>query len=204
MEFNTLVKENIVNKTREALRAKGYTTIIVKTGTDALTQIQKMIPNGASVMNGASVTLEQIGYVDYLATTHHTWKDVRSQIRTELDPQKRVLLRRQAALSDYYLGSVAALTQAGEFIVASNTGSQLPLIVYTAPNLIFVVSTKKIVPTMDVAMKRLDYVVPLEDADMRKHYGEGTSLNKIVIFRGENKSVGRKIHFIFVKENLGF
>jgi hypothetical protein len=126
-------------------------------------------------------------------------------IVAEKDPAKQAVLRKQAVTSDYYLGSVHALVQNGEFIIASNTGSQLPHIVFTSPNLIFVVSTKKIVPTFAEAMKRLEqYVVPLEDQNMRQKYGVGTSLNKIVIFKNENPMMGRKIHMILVQEDLGF
>ena len=107
--------------------------------------------------------------------------------------------------SEYYLGSVHALTETGEFIVASNTGSQLSHIVYTSPNLIFVVSTKKIVPTLPLAMNRLmDHVIPLEDAQMKRKYGVGTAPNKILTFTGENPMMKRKIRMILVNEDLGF
>ena len=97
------------------------------------------------------------------------------------------------------------MTEIGEFIIASNTGSQLPHIVFTSPNLIFVVSTKKIVPTFSEAIKRLeDYVVPLEDKHMMEKYGVGTTANKIVVFKGENPKLGRKVRMILVEENLGF
>jgi len=56
---------------------------------------------------------------------------------------------------------VHALTEEGEFIVALNTGSQLPHIVFSSLNLILVVGTQKLVPDMENAMKRLEnYVVP--------------------------------------------
>ena len=89
--------------------------------------------------------------------------------------------------------------------IASNTGSQLPHIVFTSPNLIFVVSTKKIVPTLADAMNRLmEYVVPLEDKHMKEKYGVGTTPNKIVTFNGENPMLGRKVRMILVDEDLGF
>lgn len=194
-----------LDKTIKALKAKGYEVIHFKTGAEALEKIKQIIPEGKSVMNGSSVTLEQIGYFDYLASGKHKWKDLKAEITAENDKEKRVQKRREAVLSDYYLGSVHALVETGEFIVASNTASQLPLVIYTSPNPIFVVSTKKIVPTLDAGMKRLiEHVYPLEDKQSKEKYGVGTNLNKIVIFKGEVASNGRNIRFILVDEDLGF
>ena len=156
-------------------------------------------------MNGASVTLDQIGFVDYLKGEEHSWNNLHKAIVEEKDPAKQMLLRKQALSSDYYLGSVHALAETGEFVIASNSGSQLPHIVFSSPNLIFVVSTKKIVPTLPDAMKRLlEHVVPLEDARLRKQYGVGTAVNKIVTFENENPMMGRKVRMILVNEDLGF
>jgi hypothetical protein len=205
MNYAKLADKGVLDKTVAALGAKNIETFVVKTGAEALDKIKTLIPPGASVMNGASVTLEQIGFIDYLKTGSHGWNNLHAFILAETDPAKQAMLRKQSVLSDYYLGSVHALTQTGEFIVASNTGSQLPHIVFTSPNLIFVVSTKKIVPDLAEGMKRLEnYVVPLEDKHMQEKFGIHTSLNKIVIFKNENPRLGRKVFMILVEEELGF
>ena len=205
MDYNTLASKGAISKTVTALNANGVGAFVVETGAEALEKIQELIPKGASVMNGASRTLEQIGFIEYLKSGQHGWNNLHEAILAEKDPVKQALLRKQAVLSDYYLGSVHALAETGEFIIASNSGSQLPHIVFTSPNLIFVVSTKKIVPTLLDAMKRLlEYVVPLEDEHMRQKYGVGTTPNKIVTFNGENPRMGRKVKMILVNEDLGF
>lgn len=205
MNYNTLATKEIVNKTVEALQSKHIETIVVKNRIDALDTVKKLIPRGVSVMNGSSVTLEQIGFIEYLKSGTHGWNNMHATILAEKDPAKQAAIRKQAVLSDYYLGSVHALTQSGEFIIASNSGSQLPHIVFTSSNLILVVSTKKIVPTLTDAMKRLEeYVVPLEDKHMMEKFGVGTSLNKIVIFKNENPKLGRNVRMILVEENVGF
>jgi L-lactate utilization protein LutB len=205
MNYNTLAGKKSVTKTVKALEKKGYQVYLVKSKNDAYTSIKKLIPPKASVMNGSSVTLEQIGYIDYLASEKHNWVDLHAKIKAEPVKADRAKLRRESVLSDYYLGSVHALAETGEFVIASNTGSQLPHVVFTSPNLIFVVSTKKIVSNLEDALARVkDYVYPLEDKHMRSLYNQHTDLNKIVIFRGEAPMIGRKITFILVEENLGF
>jgi L-lactate utilization protein LutB len=205
MNYNTLATKEVLQKVTEALGARNVEALAVENGRDALEKIKELIPNKVSVMNGASVTLEQIGFVDYLKSEKHGWNNLHKAIIEEKNPAKQALLRKEAVLSDYYLGSVHALAETGEFIVASNTGSQLPHIVFTSPNLIFVVSTKKIVPTLSDAMNRLmNHVIPLEDKHMKEKYGVGTVSNKIVIFNGENPMMKRKVRIILVNEDLGF
>ena len=205
MKYNDLASKNSVGRTVKALKAKGYEVMIAKNGNAALEKIKEIVPDGTTVMNGSSVTLEQIGYVDYLASGKHHWIDLHAKIKAEPDKAKREKLRRESVLSDYYLGSIHALSETGEFVIASNTGSQLPHVVFTSPNLIFVVSTKKIVPSLEEGLKRVEkYVFPLENKHMQELYNQDTNLNKILIFRGEAAMIGRKISFILIGENLGF
>jgi len=205
MQYDKLAPDDVLQETIKALKKKNVILSVVKNKIEALEKIKEIIPEGASVMNGSSTTLAQIGFIDYLKSSSHGWDNLHEKILAEKDQKKQAKLRREALLSDYYLGSVAALTESGEFVVASNTGSQLPHIVYSSPNLIFVISTKKIVPNLVGAMARLeDYVIPLEDKRLRAQYGVGTAPNKILIFNGENPTGNRKINFILVKEDLGF
>lgn len=205
MEYNVLASQESIDKTVAALKTNGIEPIVVENGAQALEKIKELIPVGASVMNGSSKTLEQIGYVDYLKSGTHGWKNLHAAILAEQDPTKQAILRKQNTLSDFYLGSVHGLSETGEFVVGSNTGSQLPHIVFSSHNLIFVVSTAKIVPTLADAMNRLEqYVLPLEDARLKEKFGVGTMLSKIVIFKKENPRMGRKVRMILVKEVLGF
>jgi hypothetical protein len=203
--FNDLVSQESIDKTVVALNSHGIHTIIVENGREAHEKALELIPRGVSVMNGSSRTLEQIGFIEHLKSGDHGWDNYHETIITEKDPAKQAAFRKQALLADYYLGSVHAVTEEGEFIVASNSGSQLPHVAYSSSNLILVVGTQKIVSNLEEGMKRLtEYVVPLEEENMRQKYGVGTALNKILILKGENPRSGRTISMILVKEKLGF
>jgi len=205
MDYTTLASDEQIAKTVAALTEHGLTTTVVENGAAALAKIKEMIPAGASVMNGASRTLEQIGFVDFLKSGTHGWNNLHEAILAEKDPAKQAQLRKQAVLSDYYLGSVHALTETGEFVVASNSGSQLPHIIFTSRNVILVVSTQKIVPALKEAFDRLEkQVVPLEDQRMRERHGVGTAISKLLVFKRESKFGGRNVQMILVKEKLGF
>jgi L-lactate utilization protein LutC len=205
MQYDQLASNENIEKTIVELAKRNVEAIVVENKSSALEKIKELIPAGVSVMNGTSTTLMEIGFVDYLKAGNHGWNNLHEAILAEKDPAKQAQLRKGSALSDYYLGSVHALAETGEFVIASNTGSQLPHVVYTSPNLLLVVGAQKIVPTLSDALKRLEeYAVPLEDERSKKVYGVPTSLNKILIFKGESPMVGRKIRLIIVKEALGF
>lgn len=203
--FNTVATENSINTTVKNLATRNIEAVVVDTKNDALKMLKDLIPAGASVMNGSSTTLEEIGFIDLLKSGAHDWNNLHESIVKETDQSKQASSRQQAIHADYYLGSVHALVESGEFVVASNTGSQLPHIAYTSPNLIFIVGSQKIVPDLSKALERLEkYVVPLENERSLKAYGAPTNLNKLLIFKGENPYMGRKITLILVKEALGF
>ena len=205
MNYDTLASDESVAKTIAALKEKNIEAMVVRTKDEALEAAKALIPEGATVMNGASVTLEQIGFVEYLKAGKHGWNNLHDAIVKETDKAVQSQLRRQALLSEYYLGSVHALAETGQFIVASNTGSQLSHIVFSSKNLIFVVSTKKIVPGVTDMYERLEkHVIPLEEVHMQQKYGASTYPSKVVLVNRENPNMGRKVHMILVKEDLGF
>ena len=205
MNYETLANAEIIKKTVDALAARGIEGIVVSNRAEALEKIKSLIPKDASVMNGSSRTLEEIGFVEYLKSGTHGWKNLHEEILKEKDPAKQALLRKQAVLSDYYLGSIHAIAETGEFIIASNSSSQLPHIVFTSPNLIFVAGTQKIAPSFDEAMRRVrEYVLPLEDKRMKSAGMGGSAISKLVIFEREQPFMKRKVRLIFVNEKLGF
>ena len=104
---------------------------------------------------------------------------------------------------DYAAGSVHAVTENGQVLIASNTGSQLGPYASGAGNVIWVVGSQKLVRDLDEGLERIyEYCVPLEEEHMRQLYNTSTSVNKILIVNKEFRP-GR-ITMIIVKDNLGF
>ncbi len=203
--FNTLASQESIEKTVRELTANGFQAEVVENKTEALERIKALIPKGASIHNGGSTTLQEIGYIDYLKSDTHGWNNLHANILAEADPDKQGKLRRESAFSDYYLGSVHALSETGEMVIASNTGSQLPHLVFTSPNIILIVGTQKITPTLANAITRLEkYVIPLEDERAMNAYKSHTMNTKTLILHKENPMMGRDVKIILVKEQLGF
>jgi hypothetical protein len=107
------------------------------------------------------------------------------------------------ATPDYMLGSVQAVTEAGQMVVASASGSQMGPYSSGAANLILVVGSQKIVPDLDMALRRItEHVMPYEDARLREQIGVGTKLARILIME-RDYSPGRTT-VILVREPVGF
>lgn len=205
MSTSTSAVSNNVEVASGALKNNNFNSVFVDTKEEALQMIKDMIPAGASIMNGSSTTLHEIGYVEYVKSGEHQWKDLHAEILTEKDPKRQGDLRRQSVLSDYYLGSAHAVTETGQLVFASNSGSQLPHLAFTSKNIILVVSTNKIVPTLEDAFTRIqETIIPLEDERMKKAHGYGTSWTKTLVLNKENPALGRNVTIIFVNEKLGF
>lgn len=205
MNYEALPAADTVERTIAALSERGVEAIIVNDGAEALAKVKELIPPGASLNNGTSRTLEEIGYIDYLKEGSHGWNNLKEAIATETNPAKQTELRKHSVLSDYYVGSVHAISETGEMVVASASGSQLPHLVFTSQHLILVASTQKIMPTLDAALSRLkEYVFPLEDARMKSTGASGSVLAKILIMAHEPAFMGRTVKLILVNEKLGF
>lgn len=203
--YDLLASEEAIAKASAALAEHGFIPETVADGAAALARIKELIPAGASVQNGSSRTLEQIGYVELLKSGTHGWNNLHAAILAETDRAKQSELRKQAVLSDWYLGSAHGISETGEIVIASNSGSQLPHLAFTSPNLILVVSTKKIMPTLDGAIARLkEHVYPLEDRRMKETGAAGSYISKMLVLNREPSFMGRKFHVLFVKEALGF
>ncbi|NWG08763.1 MAG: lactate utilization protein [Nitrososphaerales archaeon] len=204
MGYDKLPPKEIVEKTMESIKRRGISVDFVNTKEDALKRLKELIPAGAEIMTGGSTTLEQIGFVDLLKSGKHSWKNLKDEILAEEDPAKREELRRKSMTAEYFIGSVHAVAETGEILVASFTGSQISAYVYSSKNVIWIVGTQKIVPTLEEGFKRVrNYSLSLEDKRMKRLGYGGSAIGKLLLFERET-SPDRKIDFIFVNEKLGF
>lgn len=202
--YERLASDETIKKTVASLKERNINAIVVATSAEALEKIKELIPARVGVMNGSSLTLNEIGFVDYLKEGNHKWENMHEDILKEKDPVKQTTLRKQSILAPYFLGSVHAITEGGQIIIASASGSQIPSYAFSSDNVIWVAGTQKIVPDFDGAMKRLnEYVIPLENKRMQGVGYPGTTLGRVLIFEREIMP-HRHITLILVKEKLGF
>ena len=195
--------EDAIEKTTQAVKNRGIEVIRVKDHKEALQKIKEILPKGAEVMTGGSTTLSEIGFTSLLKSGKHPYNNLKDKLLAEKDPQRQAELRGKSVTAEYFLGSVHAVSQNGEIVIASASGSQLPAYAFSSPNVIWIVGAQKITKNLDEAMQRVrEYVLPLEDARMKKEGYPGSTIGKLLIF--EREVMPRKITLILVKEKLGF
>jgi hypothetical protein len=171
----------------------------------ALKLLKKLIPKGASVMNGHSTTFNEIGLTEHLKTQTE-WDNLHGPILAEKDQGKAAELRSKANLADYWLSSVCAFSAEGDLVVADLTGTRVSGFL-TAKNVIVVVGAQKFTKDYNDAAKRTKkFCLPVESARVRVAYGvPASTINNYLAIRGLSPWGGAgRIHVIVIKEHLGF
>ena len=138
-------------------------------GASALAFLLSRIPAGATVMNGGSTTLEQIGFLDALKDGPYDW--LRPQVKAVSDPDERIRVRRRATIADYFVGGINAITEAGEIVNADGSGNRIAAYAFGAGRLLLVAGVNKIVPDIAAAFERLRNVAAVEEC---RHLGAST------------------------------
>ena len=112
-------------------------------------------------------------------------------------------MQKMGTTPDYMIGSVHAVTETGQIVIASKTGSQLAGYAAGAAHVIWVAGTQKIVPTVEIGLRRIEeYTLPLENSRALIAYGMKSSVSKLLIVIDE--AVHGRTTMILVKENLGY
>jgi len=204
MDWEKLANSESVKKTILSLKKRGISAEYFTTRNEVLNRIIEIIPPHKKVMIGGSVSLKEIGFIDFLINGKHKWNNLKDEIMLEKDPIKQVYLRRLSTTSDFFLGSVHAVAESGEIIVASETGSQIPSYAYSSANVILVVGTQKIVANLNEGLKRVrEYCLPSVNKKMKSLGMGGSIIGKILIIEQETiRKPG--LTLLFVNEKLGF
>jgi len=195
-----------IQKAMDAVEARGISVEFLENRNDALVRVLAIIHDGATLVTAASVTLGEIGFKAELESGRHPWRNLSAEIRGENDPGRRAVLRAQSAAADYAIGSVGAIAETGEIVIASGSGSQLSPYL-SSKNVIWVAGVQKIVPSLEDAVRRVrEYAAPKVEEYGRKTLGRdgAGTIGKLLIFENEAAYLHRNVHLILVNESLGF
>lgn len=203
MNFTKLATQEQMDKVIKALNENGIEVVIAENKNEAKEKVLNMIPEGSEVMDMTSISLLESGITHEIEKSGK-YISVKNKLHSLNRETHKKEMNELGATSDYTLGSVHAITECGEIVIASNTGSQIPAYAYGSPRVIWVVGTQKIVKDMNTAMQRVyEYVLPLESERAHKAYGvTGSNVSKILILNKE--IIPKRITLVLVKENIGF
>jgi len=201
-KWGELATDEQIERAAKALEASNIHTLIAASGAEARRLFFELIPEGAEVFLGASVTLEQLGIKDEIDKSGK-FDAVRPRLFAMNRETQGREIRKLGGAPDYAAGSVHAVTEDGHVLIASKTGSQLGPYAMGAGSVVWVVGAQKVVKDLAEGFRRIqEYAVPLEDAHMQQLYHTGTDLNKVLVINKEIRP--NRITLILVKEKLGF
>lgn len=200
--FAIPAEEDALQRAATALRGHGFTVEIVDTAAAAKEWVLAHLPTDGSIFTGASETVRLSGLGEEIDASGR-FQSIRAQL-TKLDPRTQSRDRiRLGATPDVYVGSAHAVTEEGEILVASASGSQLGPVSAGAARVFLLVGAQKVVADRATALRRLQYyALPLEDRRARAAYGFPSALAKTLLL-SRDLAAGR-LTVVLIRAAIGF
>ncbi|MDR0239028.1 MAG: lactate utilization protein [Deltaproteobacteria bacterium] len=142
-------------KAVEALEKNGFTAAYFPDRASAAAHLLSLVPDGASVGFGGSMTIQAMDIKPKLTQKGCTLLDHGIE---GLTPAERSALRRKQLTSDVFLCSSNALTMQGELVNVDGTGNRVAAMMFGPERVIVVAGTNKLVNTLDEAHARIKAV----------------------------------------------
>jgi hypothetical protein len=201
LEFERPADRARLDRAVRALVARGFRAQVADSAEHARQLVLDAIPAGAEVHTALSETMRELGISAEIDESGR-YQSIRVQLgKLDRATQGREM-RKLAAAPDYVVGSAHAITDAGELIIGSGSGSQLGAYAYAAGHVILVVGHQKLVRDIDEGLRRVrEYSLPREHARMQDLGRPGSLLAKTLIIHHEPAA---RISVILVAETLGF
>jgi hypothetical protein len=201
LEFERPADRARLERTAAALDARGFKAQVADGAEHARQLVLDAIPASAEVHIALSETMRELGITSEIDESGR-YDSVRTRLSAlDRETQGREM-RKLGAAPDYIVGSAHAVTDDGELVVGSGSGSQLGAYAYAGGNVILVIGHQKLVRDLGEGLRRLrEYSVPREFARMQAAGFPGTMLAKTLIIHREPSN---RITVILVPETLGF
>lgn len=212
--MNEIKKWSLQCKAKDAveiLNKRKFDAHYAETADDARKMVEELIPEGAEIAVGGSVTLQETGIMDLVRNPKYNFIDRFDNKSWEEELHKY----RLGFLSDVFITSSNAVTMEGQIVNIDCTGNRVGCIGFGPKKVIIVVGANKIVADAAEGIKRAKSIAPLNskrihhnnpcdnDCNCVDCTGTNRICNIVSIIDGCYKFPGR-ISVIVVAEELGF
>ena len=200
-QSNPATAESIA-RTIEALAARNVEAALVEDREAALAKLRELVPEGCEVFVSTSETLDTIGYTEYM-DGNDRYINLHDQMLTQPDAASQREFRRKTTIADYFVGSVQAIAETGEIVVASGSGSQIGAFAYGARRVIMVAGTQKICATLaDAEARTRGYTLERHDQWLEGRGSGPAPIGKYMVM--EHEPVAGRITMVLIPERLGW
>lgn len=191
-----------IQRTMEALAARNVAAFLVDSREAALAKIQELVPEGSEVFVNTSETLDTIGYTEYMHGNDR-YTNLHDRMMAQPDPAAQREFRRKTTTADYFVGSVQAIAETGEIVIASSSGSQIGAYSYGARRVILVAGTQKICPSLaDAEARTRGWTLERHDQWLENRGVAPAPIGKFLVM--EHEPVEGRISLVLVPESLGW
>ncbi len=198
----TIADTTSIQRTIDALATRNVEAILVGNGEEALAKLKELVPEGSEVFVNTSETLSTIGYTAHMHGNDR-YVNLHDRMMALLDPADQREFRRKTTTADYFVGSVQAIAETGEIVVASGSGSQIGAYSYGAKRLILVAGTQKICPSLAEAEARTrGYTLERHDRWLEDMGRVAAPIGKYLVM--EHEPMAGRITLVLIPETLGW
>ncbi|QIB27966.1 lactate utilization protein [Caloranaerobacter azorensis] len=147
----SFVIEKRVERTIQNLEKNNMHGYFVQNEKKAIEKIKELIKEGDTVAVGGSLTLFEIGVIDFLRNGKYNFLD---RYREGLTSEDIKELYRKSFSADVYFTSSNAITEEGELYNVDGRGNRVAAMIYGPDKVIVVIGVNKIVKSIDEAIER--------------------------------------------------
>ena len=211
MSPKEIAKQNLANTIIKNMAKKNLEGYYCATSTEAVEKALSLMPAGASVTWGGSMTLTECGLMDALKNANYELID-RDTAKT---PEEGRLMYAKQVMADYYLMSSNAITVDGELVNIDGRANRVSCLCWGPENVIVIAGMNKVAADVESALKRVrTMAAPPNTVRLNRNtpcaqtgkcgdcYSPDCICSQIVITR--RSSTPNRIKVILVGEELGY
>ncbi|HYE82388.1 MAG TPA: lactate utilization protein [Clostridia bacterium] len=201
-----------IKRTMENLGKNNISAYRAENEAEALKKVSELIPAGSTVGLGGSMTLFEVGAIDFIRKGNY---EVLDRYKEGLTPAEMKEIFRKSFSADVYLTSSNAVTEAGELYNVDGTGNRVAAMLYGPDRVIVIVGINKLVKDIDQAVLRVkETAAPANNKRIKKSNpctitghcmdckSEGRICNEYTLIK--RQGVKERIHVIIVNKELGY
>lgn len=158
-QFHQWYQDLQVERTIKALQKNNFDARYFSKASEALQEFWKMVPEGATIGTGGSITLNQIGFYEEVQKRQ---VKLLNPFAKGLSPEEAEKVRRQIFTADLFVCSSNAITEDGELYNIDATGNRVGAMFFGPRKVVLFCGTNKIVKDITDAENRVqEWVSPM-------------------------------------------
>ena len=147
----------------DILNSKNFNAVYAEDAAEAKKLFLEMVPEGASICVGGSVTLKETGIIDEIQSGRYNFYD---RFHTESVAAMHDVYR-ESYKADFMVSSSNAITREGQLVNIDCVGNRASQIAFGPKKVIIVAGVNKIVDTMEDGIKRAKSIAPMNSRRIR-------------------------------------